>query len=102
MFSRSDSKTLTEEKRDEIFDKIHAATDKIGWIVHILSPNYISNSMLRRFVSAGEILENSKHRHIYSLTSLLCQLWDLAESWRYGGVALEWGRHILADSLGGG
>ncbi|KAK2143783.1 hypothetical protein LSH36_814g03061 [Paralvinella palmiformis] len=45
----ADSKTLTEEKRDEIFDKIHAATDKIGWIVHILSPNYISNSMLRRF-----------------------------------------------------
>ena len=27
----------------------------------------------------------------YSLTSLLCQLWDLAESWRCGGVVLEWG-----------
>ena len=30
----------------------------------------------------------------YSLTSLLCQLWDLAESWRCGGVGLEWARHF--------
>ncbi|ELT99170.1 hypothetical protein CAPTEDRAFT_183401 [Capitella teleta] len=45
----ADSKTLTEEKRENLFQKIQAAeADLIGWAVHILSPNQISNSMLRR------------------------------------------------------
>ena len=37
----------------------------------------------------------------YSLTSLLCQLWDLVESWCCDGMALEWG-DVLVDSLLGG
>ena len=45
---RSDSKTLTEDQREAIFKKIDDADDCIGWIVDVLSPNYISNSMLRR------------------------------------------------------
>jgi len=36
----------------------------------------------------------------YSLTSLLCQLWDLAESWCCGGLALEWGLHIRRTAVG--
>lgn len=44
----ADSKTLSEEQRDELFSKLNAAGDCLGWIVNILSPNYISNSMLRR------------------------------------------------------
>ncbi|RWR99938.1 hypothetical protein B4U79_16059, partial [Dinothrombium tinctorium] len=43
----ADSKTLTEEKRSEIFDKINVDT-RMGWITEILSPVTISNSMLRR------------------------------------------------------
>ncbi|KAI0228245.1 Ribonuclease H2 subunit A [Lamellibrachia satsuma] len=44
----ADSKTLTEDQREAIFKKIDDAKDAIGWIVDILSPNYISTSMLRR------------------------------------------------------
>ena len=49
VFSCWDSKTLTEEQREKIFKKIDEAKDSIGWIVDILSPNYISTSMLRRW-----------------------------------------------------
>ncbi|XP_045189680.2 ribonuclease H2 subunit A-like isoform X2 [Mercenaria mercenaria] len=45
----ADSKTLTEEQRESIFEKLCGAGELIGWMVEILSPTYISNSMLRRF-----------------------------------------------------
>ncbi|ESP00443.1 hypothetical protein LOTGIDRAFT_200807 [Lottia gigantea] len=44
----ADSKTLSEEQRDSMFEKIKEASDVVGWIVEILPPTYISNSMLRR------------------------------------------------------
>ncbi|XP_060597317.1 ribonuclease H2 subunit A-like [Ruditapes philippinarum] len=44
----ADSKTLTEEQRESIFEKLNGAKELIGWMVEILSPTYISNSMLRR------------------------------------------------------
>ncbi|RUS79987.1 hypothetical protein EGW08_012252 [Elysia chlorotica] len=44
----ADSKTLTEEQRDNIFSEINSALDLLGWMVEILSPAYISRSMLRR------------------------------------------------------
>lgn len=45
----ADSKTLTEEKRENIFDKMCTESkDRLGWIVDILSPTFISNSMLKR------------------------------------------------------
>ncbi|VDI32089.1 ribonuclease H2 subunit A [Mytilus galloprovincialis] len=44
----ADSKTLTEEQRESIFDKINEANDMIGWMVEVLSPTFISTSMLRR------------------------------------------------------
>ena len=44
-----DSKTLTEEQRENLFAKINEATDKIGWIIDILSPYMISTSMLKRY-----------------------------------------------------
>ena len=67
-----DSKTLTEEQREEIFSKICDNTDMMGWMVHILSSACISRSMLRRYartlnislryigdcVSYGEIILN--------------------------------------------
>ncbi|KAL8621273.1 hypothetical protein ACOMHN_008098 [Nucella lapillus] len=44
----ADSKTLTEEQREEIFSNICDNNDMIGWMVDIISPAYISQSMLRR------------------------------------------------------
>ncbi|KAH3705449.1 ribonuclease H2 subunit A-like [Dreissena polymorpha] len=44
----ADSKTLTEEQRDSIFEQLSGAREIIGWMVELLSPTYISNSMLRR------------------------------------------------------
>ena len=44
----ADSKQLKEEDRDDILDKIHANKDYIGYSVSILSPNFISYSMLGR------------------------------------------------------
>jgi len=45
----ADSKTLNEEQREDLFKKIADASDRIGWIVDVLSPNFISNAMLRRY-----------------------------------------------------
>lgn len=47
----ADSKQLTEEKRETIFDDINQkdyARSSIGWAVELISPNMISTSMLRR------------------------------------------------------
>ena len=44
-----DSKVLKEVQRDELFGKINENTSKfMGWIITILSPNFLSNSMLSR------------------------------------------------------
>lgn len=59
----ADSKQLTEEKRDVIFDDINSkefANSCIGWAVEIISPNVISNSMYRRSkCSLNEVSMNS-------------------------------------------
>lgn len=45
----ADSKQLTEDKRDKLFEKMCGKLqNKLGWSVDILSPNLISNSMLKR------------------------------------------------------
>lgn len=46
----ADSKQLTEKKRDEIFEKMREMPERIYWITHVLSPNQISNAMLKRWV----------------------------------------------------
>lgn len=46
----ADSKTLTEKKREEIFETLKKANDFIGWMVEVISPNVICNRMLQRFV----------------------------------------------------
>lgn len=44
----ADSKTLSEEKREELLKKIQDSNEFIGYNVEILSPNYISTCMLGR------------------------------------------------------
>ena len=47
-----DSKTLSEEQREKLFETINSATDLLGWKVEILSPNDISNAMLQRLAAS--------------------------------------------------
>ena len=44
----ADSKTLTEEKREAIFQNICKSCDDMGWAIEVISPNSICNSMLSR------------------------------------------------------
>uniref|UniRef100_A0A8D8YZG3 Ribonuclease n=1 Tax=Cacopsylla melanoneura TaxID=428564 RepID=A0A8D8YZG3_9HEMI len=44
----ADSKALTEKKRDDILESIFKESEWLGWMVEIISPNVICNSMLRR------------------------------------------------------
>lgn len=47
----ADSKQLTEEKREQIFNDVctkEYANTNISWAVEVISPNVISNSMFRR------------------------------------------------------
>ena len=56
----ADSKSLTEEKRDVIFDEICNKNEKMGWAVDTISPTYISNCMYRRCkTSLNDISMNS-------------------------------------------
>jgi ribonuclease HII len=51
MIFKTDSKTLTEEKREEIFSKIGENDyQNIGWLATVLSPVTISNNMFKRSV----------------------------------------------------
>jgi len=43
-----DSKTLTEDQREKLLDKVFENNDYLGWAVNVLSPSYISTSMYRR------------------------------------------------------
>lgn len=56
----ADSKSLTEDQRDSIFDGICSNHDNMGWAVEVISPNVIANSMYRRSkVSLNEVSMNS-------------------------------------------
>ncbi|XP_076235788.1 ribonuclease H2 subunit A [Calliopsis andreniformis] len=56
----ADSKSLTEQKRDAIFDQICEHEKKIGWAIDVISPNIISNSMYHRSkTSLNEVSMNS-------------------------------------------
>jgi len=44
----ADSKTLSEDAREELFDKIDKNKDFIGWMIDIIPPTFISNKMLQR------------------------------------------------------
>ncbi|CAL9700351.1 unnamed protein product [Knipowitschia caucasica] len=44
----ADSKTLSEDERENLFEKLDEAKSFIGWALQILSPNTISTSMLQR------------------------------------------------------
>ncbi|XP_050543105.1 ribonuclease H2 subunit A [Daktulosphaira vitifoliae] len=56
----ADSKVLTEQARDDIFDGITKQNNLLGWAVHIISPNTISNCNFRRQkCSLNEVSHNA-------------------------------------------
>uniref|UniRef100_A0A3P8VPY9 Ribonuclease n=1 Tax=Cynoglossus semilaevis TaxID=244447 RepID=A0A3P8VPY9_CYNSE len=44
----ADSKTLSEDERENLFQKLDESSSYVGWALQILSPNTISTSMLQR------------------------------------------------------
>nr|XP_022907281.1 ribonuclease H2 subunit A [Onthophagus taurus] len=79
----ADSKVLTEEIREMIFEKI-CAESHIGWAIDVISPNYISNCMLSR----------SKHSlNKVSMDSAI----GLIKAAKSAGVNIE---HIYVDTVG--
>lgn len=56
----ADSKTLTEEQREKLFEKLASMEDFVGWAVEIISPNSICNSMYKRVkYSLNEVSHDS-------------------------------------------
>lgn len=53
MFS-ADSKTLKEEKREELFENLKA-DESIGWAVDVIDPKELSAKMLKKLVNNMEI-----------------------------------------------
>ena len=44
----ADSKVLTAEQREQLFQSINSSSSFLGWKVEVLSPSHISNCMLQR------------------------------------------------------
>lgn len=44
----ADSKTLSEDQREKLFEKLDSMGEFVGWAVEVISPNTICNSMFRR------------------------------------------------------
>lgn len=48
-FVSADSKTIKEEKREELFDNLKA-NESLGWAVDVLDPRELSAKMLKRWI----------------------------------------------------
>lgn len=51
VISSTDSKTLSEAERENLFQKLDEASSYVGWALQILAPNTISTSMLQRYLT---------------------------------------------------
>jgi hypothetical protein len=56
---------LNEEQREELFKTINENSQILGWITQVLSPNYISNEMLRRWVDFKKALRSRASHCLY-------------------------------------
>lgn len=80
----ADSKSLTEEKRDNIFTKLCENSQTIGWAVEVISPNKICNNML------------SRTKHSLNAVSMDSAI-KLIKALEAAGVNIE---HIYVDTVG--
>nr|CAH0100650.1 unnamed protein product [Daphnia galeata] len=56
----ADSKTLTEEQREKLFQKLDSLQEFVGWAVEVISPNSICNNMFKRLKhSLNEVSHDS-------------------------------------------
>lgn len=67
LLSPVDSKTLKEEKREELFENLKA-DESIGWSVDVIDPRELSAKMLKK--SVGEIITCFS----FSLCVCMCSL----------------------------
>jgi hypothetical protein len=64
---------LNEEQREELFKTINENSQILGWITQVLSPNYISNEMLRRWVDFNKASRSRGSQMLYVLNvTVLC------------------------------
>ena len=54
LFPLSDSKTLKEEKREELFENLKA-DESIGWAVDVIDPRELSAKMLKKLVKYNKL-----------------------------------------------
>lgn len=74
----ADSKSLTEEKREVIFKNMCQETSNLGWAVDVISPNQISNCMLRRygcpFILLSSLLRVYNYSYLFSNSLLQAEV----------------------------
>lgn len=63
----ADSKTLDEKKRENIFELLCKESSSIGWAVNIISPNRISNFMLKRQKYSLNEISHTSAMHLIKL-----------------------------------
>ncbi|KXN68581.1 ribonuclease-like protein H2 large subunit [Conidiobolus coronatus NRRL 28638] len=79
-----DSKKLSKEKRETLFRLFETYKDKVGWIIHSLSPQFISTCMLRKNkYNLNDLAHDTTVGMIQKLVDL--------------GVAIE---HVYVDTVG--
>lgn len=58
MLCNTDSKTLKEEKREELFEELKT-NESIGWAVDVIDPRDLSAKMLKKFVQNSLLAYNT-------------------------------------------
>lgn len=56
--NNTDSKTLKEEKREELFEELKT-NESIGWAVDVIDPRDLSAKMLKKFVQNSLLVHHT-------------------------------------------
>ena len=84
-----DSKKLTENEREQMFDEIKAMEYKeLGYFVDILMPDYLSNTMLAESHNGGKNLNNISHDSAIGLINKV----------KVAGIKVK---RVILDTVGG-
>lgn len=97
----TDSKSLTAERREELFEMIGKKCKNLGWRANALSPVTISNCMLKRFKNYWYFTSDNKRisfRSKYNLNALSHDTAiSLIEELQKAGVNIT---HVYVDTVG--
>lgn len=76
MLCNTDSKTLKEEKREELFEELKT-NESIRWAVDVIDPRDLSAKMLKKFVQNSLLAYNTP---ILSIPHMIALLYFLTET----------------------